>query len=733
LNINATGNFLASHFPSRNILASGFPNVSRTPRPMPARRAQPPLLFMSWSLTSPAWLFDRRFARPPSLGLRSALWLTLALGLLPYANAKYKWTAISPADLAAKDSPSAPGADSEIILSAHRMDADSTGTYTEHHIEAKIYTKKGVEKTGLFAIEHDKKQKVWDWVARVVKPDGTFTELTKSDFHESTALKTGGYEVLRTTFAFPNLQPGDVIEYRWFEAIRDESGYYYLQYCQAEEVPTREFVFDIDSARHDFAVGWYNCEGVEHQPKSHKVVIRNLPPFIPEPLMPTDTEFRGWIMVQFTSRYERFFTNDDAWENIGEYFAEQFRLDINPNAAVKAKASELTANCSSPEEKIAKLYAFAQSEIHNLDFFEDAAFADAKRKRMEEEEYQSSAKTLSRRTGTAADIDRLFAGLARASNFEVRITLSANRHRILTIKRPKGWVFTDRECVAVKIGPDWKFFTPGEHLVPAGILDTKDEGAAAFICDEKKSSFGLMQVAPARETQTKRTGHFSLDSEGTLEGAVEIQLTGHRAIRARDTWWNSSTEEINKSAREFAAERLPTAVVSDVGLDNLHDVTRPLVIHYKVSVPGYAEVIGTRLGLALNFFEANVRETFTNDTRRYPIFFDFAEMETDHIEIIIPDGFTLDGASAPEQVGRPEDVISARYGVKYLPTPRTLVYDRQRVLGKNGSIAFRAESYPAIRALEDRIHRSDSHQLVLKPKAAAAAQAPATPQPVVSP
>jgi hypothetical protein len=649
-----------------------------------------------------------------------------AITVISSAEAKFTWEKVAPADLAAVSSASAPGSDLEILFSRHRMDSDSSSTYVAHHIQAKIYTKKGVERTSLFSIEYEKKQKIWNTMARVVKPDGSSVELTKADYHENTVLKTGGYEIQRTTFAFPNVQPGDVLEYRWNAEISGDYGYY-KQYCQAEDVATREFSLDVVSARQDFTVGWYNCEGVEFKPKTHKVVIRNLPPFVPEPLMPADTEFRGWVVILFSSPYERLYTNEDAWQSIGDYIGENFRLETVPNAAIRAKAAELTANTTAPDEKLAKLYVFTQTEISNLDFFESARLADAKKKRRDEEEYQSAAKTMERRSGTIGDINRFFASLARASGFEVRYAMSANRNEVLNIKRPKGWVFADRQTVAVKIGETWKFYAPGNHLVPAGLLDERDEGAMAFVCDEKKSWFDVMQSAPPTDSALKRTGRFTLDDEGSLDGNVVLTMTGHRAIPARDTWWDQSDEQVTKSVRENVAERLPTAEVTTVTIENGHDVSQPLIARYHVHVPGYADSIGSRLGLPLNFFEANAAITFTNETRRYPIYFDYAEKKSDDIQITIPEAFVLDGASAPASVGKPDDFITARYGVKFMPKTRTISYVREQVVGNGGSIHFRAESYPALRTYFDRIHRSDAHQLVLKPKAAVEPSSPAAP------
>jgi hypothetical protein len=652
---------------------------------------------------------------PFSICARALLLLAVWLGTALRSDAKFEWSPVPAADLAATSSASAPGADMEILSAHSRMDTDNSRTFVENRIRAKIYTRKGAERISLLSFESEKRLKIWGIMARVVKPDGSSVELTKGDFHDSITLKTGGIEFRRTSFAFPNVQPGDVLEYRWNEDLWDGYGYY-IHYCQAEDVPTREFTFEVLGSMGDFTVAWFNCDADPQASKGHKVVLRNLPPFIREPLMPTDTEFRGWIMVQFTSNYMRYFSNADAWDRIGEYLGEQFRLSVKPNRTVLAKAAELTRDGKTDDEKLTSLYHFAQTGIANLDSDEDPSLAEAKKKRENSanDGFQSPAKTLSRKHGNSGDINRLFASLARAVGFDVRLALSADRTRVLRINVPHGWYLTDRESVAVKVGKVWRFYTPGEYLIPAGILGPKDEGAAAFVCDEKKSWFDHMQTATPAETQVKRTGRFTLDAEGTLDGDVTVQSTGHQAIQIRENWWDTSADDATNLVREQLLQRLPTAEVTKLWLEALRDPSRPFTLHYHVHVPGYAEAIGSRLSLPLNFFESNAPAMFNGDLRRYPVFFDFAKEDHDDIDIQLPEDFVLDGATAPAPVAA--SVIHANYQVEYLQKHHRLVYRRDYVLGDGGAIDFSKESYPALRKLFDRIHRSDSHQLVLKPE-----------------
>lgn len=669
-----------------------------------------------------------RRLRLHALALRLAAFAILWIAAALPAAAKTDWEPVSPADLAATRSPNSPEADSEVLFSHVTLDYAHSTTVRRNHIRAKIYTTRGVDHASVFSIEYTKYTPAYEIAARIVRPDGTVTELTKNDFRESTAYKYLGYDGKRISFTFPNLQPGDLIEYRWTEDF-DRWAYasYYILYCQLAEVPVREFVFEIKGSRADYDVSWFNCKPERMDPKSRKLVIRDLPPLIEEPFMPPGTETQSWILMVFTANILRFKSDEAAWEYLGEYVAEEFRLHAAPSRGVRAKTAELIAGAADDEEKVARCYRYVQAAIKNLDYDESPALAAAKKNRADAQREPSAAQTLERGYGNSSDIANLFAALVNAAGFTTRPAMSGNREDILNIRIPKGWVLARRETVLVKLGDRWACCTPGDPLVPWGLLRTNDAGALLYVCDEKKCWWSTAPVSSPAQTETLRTGRFTLDGEGNLDGTVTLQLTGHRALRARSAARNQPDEEIQKTIRDQVTKRLATAEVSEIKWENLEDPNRPLAIHYNVHVPAYAESLGSRLAFPINFFVANNPEMLTAETRRHPIFFDFAETERDDIEIVVPSDFTLDAPSSPAPVGAADDIIHASYGLNYHPKTHTLNYRREYVLGLNGMITFQAQSYGALRPVLTRIHRSDMHRLIVKPKASKAA--PAATQP----
>lgn len=684
-------------------------------------------------------------SRRPGAVSANPLWsailgLLLMLGGVPPARAA-KWTPVSPADLALTASAAGPGADVEILLSEHQVDQTGTniavagapetgeeGMITQDFVRAKIFTAKGVEDQGKLSIEYPSNTQIRRPEARVVKPDGTSIELTKADFYESVVAKVAGEKWKKLTWAFPNLAAGDIVEYRW--NTYSKGAYWYTWfYCQ-EKFPVREYRFTVGDLNYKSQILWMNCPSVEQSRKggNFSVIVRNLPAFEEEENMPAQREFRGWI---YMIRIVPGFSAEDTWKHLTGYWGEEFNLATKPGSLFKAKAGELTAGASTDEEKLRRLYDFCQSEITNYTWWRSPETQVAREKNAKEER-QSPKRILERRAGRWQEVNYLFAALARGAGFDVRQGRGVSKAEILKVKTAYGWAFLDRESVAVKLGDQWRYFDPGSFFTPFGMLNWRDEDTTMLRCDEDKNLlFDHVAASASERTQVQRKGRFTLDGEGTLEGEVEERYDGHLAAARKAASADQSAEDVDKDFREELTKRLPNAEVSEIVWSNLRTRELPLIVKYRVRAPGYAEQAGKRIVLSPSFFEAGKPVVFAPAERKFPIFFPYARAEHDDIEIVLPEGYTLDKPSAPVPVGDPTKAFGATYQLKYAPKTRTFGYQRDFALGANGAIGFQVASYPVLKRLFEELHNSDTHSIMLKPKTApveaAAPAAPAAP------
>lgn len=661
----------------------------------------------------------RQFRTILSIG-RSALAafvLCCAAKLAPSAAAA-KWDPIDPKDLVATESQSSPGVAAEILLSEHELSEGKDFTRTKDHIRAKIYTQKGVEDSGRLSIYCPEDWSVRTPEARVVKPDGRVVELKKTDIFETVVAKIGQEKLRKVSFAFPDLAPGDVVEYRW---VTYRNGDLFAQWSIVQdELPVREYRLWVGDMTHPGRMNVLHCPEmkIDESSSSLEAVAHGIPAFEAEEFMPAQREFRGWLTIVRTFPA---FGDKDVWNSISSYWNDEFEADTRPGGGLKRKAAELIAGATSDDEKLRRLYDFCQSEIVNYSWVNSPEIQEA-REKSRKESAVSVGRVLERRAGWSDDVDRLFAGLARGAGFKVRQGRNASKAAITAVRGADGWAFVDRTSVGVEVGGVWRYFRPGSYFTPFGMLPWQDEGTTMVRCDDRPQ-FDSTPMATAAASRATRVGHFTLDAEGTLEGSASESYTGHLAIALKSDKWSDSAEDIDKHFREEVAKRLPSAEVTDIVWTNLRTRELPLHVQYRLRVPGYAEQAGKRLVVVPSFFEAGAPVVFAAAERKFPIVFPHARYEHDEIQIVLPDGYTLDQPSAPKPVADGSKSFTADYKLQYAPKSRTLSLVRDYTLGGSGVISFRTESYPLLKALFERQHASDTHAILLKPREGPAAPA----------
>jgi len=647
----------------------------------------------------------------------------------PAARAE-RWEPIAPADLAATESTTHPGADFEMLIDRQRITDDFERTVIDHYQRTKIFTQKGVEEAGKLAIEYAGSTTISGLAARVIKPDGSSAELRKSDFFVSDVARRFGRKWKKTSMVFPDLQSGDIVECRWSESLPDGLRNYW-GYCQ-RTIPVRESRIAIEARDQvGLQLDSFNVVMAERGTKGNELFFRFAaqPPFEEEDYMVPWREVRGWTRVSYVVQSE---SEDSAWKRISGEVEADFRDKIRASKLIESKVAELLKGLETDGEKLARLYTFCQESITNYQFYESARIQESvKRRERRGDDFLSATRTLEAGGGFGNEVDFLFAALASAAGYQVRLMRNAGRDDIINVRISRGWTLLNRVCIGVFAEDKWRYFTPGDHIVPYGLLPWEDEGAVALVCARKAVQFERLPVSEPDVSLTSRVGRFRLEADGTLDGTVEETITGHSAVALKHEHWSQTEAECRTSIEKRITDRLSTAEVSDLTWQNLNDITFPIVVRYHLRVPAYAGEVGQRLMLAPSVFTNGVRPVFSAEKRAHPVMFPHAYSEHDDVEIVLPAGFVLDQASAPSPVGGEDAIIKSRYGVRFARKTQTLRYDRRLDVGTALVSGVLPESYPTLKSVFDAVHRSDGHTMMVKPAPAVAAPpvgaAPAAP------
>jgi uncharacterized protein DUF3857/transglutaminase superfamily protein len=619
-----------------------------------------------------------------------------------------EWRPLEPEHLALKAAVVEPNADAEALFWDIRVDdGGQNDLVLSHYVRIKIFTDRGRENHSKIDIPYVSGVKIKDVAARTIKPDGSIVELAKDDIIEKTVVKVSGLKLRTKTFAFPGIEPGAIIEYKWKEVISNASANN-LRLQFQRDIPVQTITYHIKPAGSmTVDVRAFNMDTPQFQKERNGfqvTTVTNMPAFREEPLMPPEDSVRSWAMVKYFSILSMLLGYPMLASQVYTGFQPYMKVDKE----IKARAAEITAGAASDDEKLEKIFDFVRTNIKNTQD-ENSGFTEDQIEKLKENKKPSD--TLKRGVGPGIDINLLFAALANAAGLEARVALLPDRGQRLFDRNVHIPGALRPSNIAVRFGTSWKFFDPGLQYITPGMLRWQEEGVDALIADEQPM-WTRTPLSPPEKSKEKRTAKLKLDENGTLEGDVTVEYTGHLAVERKRLNDEDSPTQREENLKEMVKNRLSSAELTNIVIENATDPVKPFVYKYHVRIPEYAQRTGKRLFFQPAYFHKGIEPMFSAGTRRYPIYFHYPWSEEDEVTIQLPKGYSLDNADRPAPISAGISKYEVRMGISN--DNSTLHYGRSFFFGQRDVLLFTVDKYELIKRLFDEISKADNHMITLK-------------------
>ena len=632
-----------------------------------------------------------------------------------------QWKPIDPAELALKTPTVEKDADAEGLFWEVRIDDNSEGggLVFNHYLRVKVFTERGRESQSkidlLYGKLYGSEIKISDIAARTIKPDGSIVELKKEDIFDRTVVKASGLKYKAKSFAMPAVEPGCIIEYRWRET-RVNAVANYIRLNFQRDIPLQRVQYLVKPLSLDgYGFNSITLHGTptpwaKEKNGFYSTSMTNVPAIHDEARMPPEDQVKTWMLVFYQSTTENRKDPEKYWIETGKYYYDQKKSLIKPNDEVKKMAASLIADAKTDDEKLERLFDFCRTKIKNVSLDTAGLNSDELAKIKDN---KNPGDTLKRGTGRSSEIDQLFAALANASGFDARIVMAPDRGDLFFDKGLPNDYFIDPMNIAVKVGGNWKFFNPGYPHIPFGMLRWQEEGEQSLITDPKEPVWVETPMSGPEKSLIKRSAKLKLTDDGTLEGEIHIEYTGHFAIERKMEIDEESETQREDDLKAEIKEQISTAEVSNIKVENVMDYTKPLVYAFHVRVPNYGQRTGKRLFFQPAFFQHGDKPMFATTDRKYPIYFHYPWSEDDHVQLELPKGYALDNAETPAPFGSGK-ISEYKVSIAASTDGTLLIYKRNFFFGGAGTVLFPVESYAPLKNYFDVLHKQDSYTLALK-------------------
>ncbi|EDY85237.1 hypothetical protein VDG1235_4872 [Verrucomicrobiia bacterium DG1235] len=628
------------------------------------------------------------------------------------------WRDIDPSEFALTESEIDPGFGAEILFSETKYRQSASNSYglsesIDHYMRFRVYNELGVSQLADWKLVYDSDAgNIINIKGRTVKPAGGIYELSNVHVFDTELVRDGQTEISAKSFAFPNVEPGDIVELQYSIKNNEVDWMPVLRF--QERLPARRIFKRIKPFEYPgfgSKISRFNFPEADLSSTERGYYVfekLNIGAFVDEPYsFPDNSLIPSIILYYFDSRSTSNTKPEKYWSELAKEMYKEGKKSFKPNKDIQDLAGELTKGLSSDWNKLIALYNYCENELVNLRYSRGVITEKAREKIKEKGKPQD---TLSRGNGWPDEVTGLFGALAKAAGFEPRWAAMHNGRFV----RFQAWMVLDfvmrLRYVAIDIDGETRYFRPGNPFLPCGDVEWFAADGVVLQAAPKDGQLELATLPDAGYSVQDRSLVGTIDEMGALKGKVSIIYKGYTGLDMKE---RLSMMEGLEEREEFFTDKLkklmPQARFDDFTMKNRGSHILPLIITYDVEIPDYADVTSKRLYFQPFVFGKGAQDVFISEKRNSPLLFNYPSTTNDIITIQLPDGFELEEGSAP----RPFEMPGFGEYKTTLKASRSgkVIYERSF---RQDLHSLPVKSYPVVKSIFYQLNIRDQHALGFK-------------------
>lgn len=216
-------------------------------------------------------------------------------------------------------------------------------------------------------------------------------------------------------------------------------------------------------------------------------------------------------------------------------------------------------------------------------------------------------------------------------------------------------------------------FDPTNPFVPFGQIPSYLQDNYGLLVEDHGGELIHLPLSSPELNRITRAAQLNLLSDGSIKGEVKEVRTGAQAAEGRAMYEHQTLADRRKVLEKFLGRMLGNFQLDSVEAENLDDIDKDLIIHYKFSAQHYAKNAGPLLLVRPRVLGEKLGALDMTKPRLYPYAFDAPTLQTDTFEFNLPDGYKVD--ELPEAAKA--DFAFGQYESKVENSGSTLKYSRE--------------------------------------------------------
>jgi hypothetical protein len=523
-------------------------------------------------------------------------------------------------------------------------------------------------------------------------------------------LEKSSDDIYTYKLACENVKPGSVVEfmYQITSNIPWNIGPWYFQH----DIPTIWSEFRVNVPEYfdykkngkgylSFTINEHNYangsigKNIQYSIDKYRFAIKDAPAFKKEPYTTTSRNYMAAIEFEiagiqnFNGVYH---DKTGNWEKINKRLmeSEYFGFQLKSGGFLKEVISKINAKATTDEEKILAAFNYIKSNMKWNEYYGKFTTTTLRA-------------AFKKKKGNVADINLMLVVLLNKLGIKADpVILSTRNNGFLSLSSPSQSKF-NYVIASCRIGDKRLYLDATDKNCPCNLLPERCINDKGRVISNEGSYF--VDIKSGSISKSVTIAKLNLNENGIVVGNIDFSLNGFSALQFRDALQDKSEEQVLETIDEV----YDLIDVEEVEIENFNDVEKNITSKMEVEMTEEIESINDLI--YFNPFVVNKIEEnpFTLEERKYPVDFTYPIDKTFMLELMIPEGYTLESKPAPARINLPEK--SAQYMYSASQTGNKIMIVSRFKINKR---TFLFDEYANLKEFYNLVIAKNAEMLILK-------------------